>query len=110
MRSPRGQASVELVALLPLLALAAAGLVQVALLGHASWAAAQAASAAARAHAVGGDARAAARRELPAHLEGTLRVMARGGGDVEVRLRAPSLVPALDVGTVTARGHFAEQA
>ena len=109
MHSTRGQASVELVALLPFLALALAALAQVAALAHASWAASQAAGAAARARAVGADPRAAARRALPSHLEGGLRVVARGGGGVEVRLRGPSLLPALDPGVITARGRFEGQ-
>jgi hypothetical protein len=109
MHPTRGQASVELVALLPLLALAVAALVQVAALGHAAWAGSQAASAAARAAAVGGDPRAAAAGALPPHLERGLRVVERDGGEVEVRLRSPSLLPALDLGQITARGRFQEQ-
>jgi hypothetical protein len=109
MHSTRGQASVELVALLPFLALAVAALAQAAALAHASWAASQAAGAAARAQAVGADPGAAARRSLPPHLERGLRVVARGGGEVEVRLRAPVLLPAVDLGTVAARGRFEAQ-
>ena len=109
MPSNRGQASVEFVALLPLIALALAALAQVVAVGHAAWAASQAASAAARAAAVGGDARAAARASLPGHLERGLRVVRRDGGEVEVRLRGPSLIPALDLGAIAARGRFAEQ-
>ena len=109
MHSVRGQASVELVALLPFLALVVGALAQVALVSHASWAASQAAGAAARAHAVGGDPKAAARRALPAHLERGLRVVTREGGEVEVRLRGPAIVPALSVGTVSASGRFEAQ-
>ena len=64
MHTQRGQASVELVALLPLVVALLAGLWQAAVAGHAAWAAAGAAQAAARAVAVGADARAAARRRL----------------------------------------------
>ena len=106
MHSTRGQASVELVALMPFLALAVAALVQVALLAHASWAASQAAASAARAHAVGSDPVLAARRALPRHLEGGLRVVTRGGGEVRVSLRGPSLVPALRLGAISATGRF----
>ena len=109
MHSDRGQASVELVALLPFLALVVAALAQVALVSHASWAASQAAGAAARAHAVGGDPKVAARRALPAHLERGVRVVAGDGGEVEVRLRGPSLVPVLDIGTVSASARFEAQ-
>jgi hypothetical protein len=104
-----GQASVELVALLPLVALAAAALFQVALIGHAGWAASQAASAAARASAVGADPRRAARTALPPHLERGLGVTVRGD-EVRVRLRPPALLPALAPGEVSARGHFEAQA
>ena len=109
MHSTRGQASVELVALLPLLALALAALAQVAVVSHAAWAVSQAAGAAARAHAVGADPAAAARGALPAHLERGLRVVARRGGNVEVRVRCPSLVAALDLGTFAASGRFEAQ-
>ena len=109
MHSTRGQAAVELVALLPFLTLAVAALAQVALIAHASWAASQAATAAARAHAVGTDPALAARRALPEHLERDLRVVAHGGGEVRVRLRGPSLVPALSVGAISATGRFEAQ-
>ena len=58
-----GQAAVELIALLPLVALLAAGAWQLAVAGHAAWSADAAARAAARAAATGGDARAAARQD-----------------------------------------------
>lgn len=95
-RSPRGssesgQATVELVALLPVLAVVLAAAWQAALAGHAAWAAAAAARAAARAHAVGADAGEAARTHLPASLERGLRVTTEPGGDVEVTVRIPSL-------------------
>jgi pilus assembly protein CpaE len=110
-RSPQtGQASVEFVALLPFLTLAVAAVVQLVMLGHAAWAGSQAASAAARASAVGGSSRAAARAALPSHLERGLRVVDRGSGRVSVRLRVPSLVPALDLGSLSADGSFEEQA
>ncbi len=105
-----GQASVEFVALLPFLALAVAAVVQLVLVGHAAWAGSQAASAAARASAVGGSPRAAARGALPPHLERGLRVDAGDDGRVTVRLRVPSLVPALDLGSLSAAGSFEEQA
>lgn len=107
--STRGQASVELVALLPLLAMLCAGVLQVVLVGHAAWAAGGAARAAARASAVGADARAAARAVLPAHLEHGLRVRSRLAGEVVVSLRAPSLIPAIAVGRVSAEAAFGAQ-
>lgn len=110
MHFTRGQASVEFVALLPFVALAAAALAQVAVLGHAGWAAGQAASSAARASAVGASPAAAAREALPGHLERGLRVRGLEGGEVEVRVRVPSLLPVLELSPISARGHFAEQA
>lgn len=104
-----GQAAVELVALLPLVALAAAAMVQVALVAHAAWAASQAAASAARAAAVGGDAGAAARAALPPHLERGIRLVSHGGGEIELRMPAPSIVPSLDFGTIAARGRFEVQ-
>src|SRR5687768_9421448 len=69
-----GQATVELVALLPLLAVVLAGAWQAVLAGQAAWAAGAAARAAARAHGVGTDPTRAARTHLPGSLERGLRV------------------------------------
>ncbi|MGZ8633233.1 MAG: TadE/TadG family type IV pilus assembly protein [Solirubrobacteraceae bacterium] len=104
----RGQAAVELVAVLPLLAALLCGIWQVALLGHASWAAAAAARAAARAQALGVDPRTAARAHLPARLERGLSVRTSQGGEVRVRVRVPSLV-GVRMGHVSARSAFAVQ-
>jgi hypothetical protein len=104
----RGQATVELVALLPLVVLLGAGLLQAALAGHAAWAAAGAARAAARAGAVGGDPRDAARAALPARLEPGLRVRRGRNGEVRVSVRVPS--PAgLRLGRVEQRARFVPQ-
>jgi TadE-like protein len=86
-----GQATVELVALLPVLLVLLAGLWQAVLCGQAVWAVASAARAAARAHAVGADAAAAARAHLPPTLEPDLRVRVRSGGEVRVSVRVPAL-------------------
>lgn len=106
---PAGQASVELVALLPLIALGLLAALQLVLAGHAAWSASRAAHEAARAHAVGGDARAAARRELAAGLERRLRLRVDEQGTVDVRLAIPRLLAALDLGHVSARAHFEPQ-
>ena len=84
-----GQASAEMVAVLPLVVLVAAIVWQLALAGYAAWMTAHAARAAARAVAVGADGEAAARSALPASLERGLRVRTESGGRVEVRLRLP---------------------
>ena len=82
LRAESGQASVELVALLPLLGVLALGIWQVAVAGHAIWSASAAARAAARAAAVGGDddARRAA-RAIAGH---GVRVRETEGGGVRV--------------------------
>lgn len=93
----RGQASVEMVGILPAVVLAVAVAWQLALAGHAAWACANAARVAARAQLVGEDARAAARSALPRHLERGLRVRTPGGDDdgaaVRVTVRVPLLLP-----------------
>jgi hypothetical protein len=88
----RGQASVELVALLPVVALLALALWQLAVAGYATWATGGAARAAARAAAVGGDPLVAARRALPGALERGLSVRADRRGAVRVRVAVPLVV------------------
>src|SRR4051812_34481178 len=105
----RGQAAAELAALLPLLALLIAACWQVVLVGQTAWSASAAARSAARASAIGADPEAAARRAVPRAFERRLRVE-RDGGEVEVRLRVPSLVPAVGLGSVPAHGSFSAQA
>ena len=107
--STRGQAAVEFVALLPLLALVLSVGAQLVLAGDALWSAAAAARAAARAHAVGADARGAALTVLPRRLERALAVESETDGTVLVRVRVPALAPGLDLGTVSARAHFEPQ-
>ena len=103
-----GQASVETVALLPLLVLVGAVLWQGLLVGQAAWLAGAAARGAARAQAVGADPRAAARAALPRRLERGLDVRARER-DVRVRVRVPALVGGGAVLHVSARAHLQEQ-
>ena len=89
--SERGQASVELIGVLPLALLAMLIAWQLALAGHALWLCAQAARVAARAEAVDRDPGAAARSALPRAMERGLRVTRRGAGGVEVSVRVPLL-------------------
>lgn len=106
----RGQASVELVALLPLLAVFVALLWQAVVAGQAVWFAGSAARAAARASAIGADAHAAARRVLPDGLERGLRVERVDGDDgVRVAISIPTVVGALHLGTVSARARLQDQ-
>jgi hypothetical protein len=92
-RGQRGQAAVELVAILPLLAAALLAVAQLAVAGYALWAAADAARAGARAAHVGGDAVSAAKSALPAWLEETARV--DSAGTVAVSVGAPALLPSV---------------
>jgi hypothetical protein len=107
-RSARGQATVEFVALLPVLVVVGFGLVQLLFAGQALWSAQAAASAAARAAAVGGDAADAARARLSAGQERGLLVR-RSDGGVEVRLRVAKLPGLPGFGHVAARASFPEQ-
>jgi hypothetical protein len=112
MRSTRGQsgqATVELVALLPLLAVVCFALWQAVVAGHAIWLAAAAARAGARASAVGADPEPAARDALPPRLEDGLRVRAGDDGEVRVTLRIPSVLTSGAVATTSARARFAPQ-
>lgn len=108
-RAQCGQATVELVALLPVLAAILAALWQAVLAGQALWAVTSAARAAARAHAVGTDARDAARAHLPPSLEPGLRVSTRGGGEVRVSVRIPPLPGLPSPGRAQAGAHFEPQ-
>jgi len=89
----RAQASAELVAVVPLVLLAAFAIAQLAVAGWALVTAGEAARAGARAAEVGSDARAAARSAVPAAL-GRADVEA-DGSEVRVRVAAPALVPGL---------------
>jgi hypothetical protein len=91
-RSDSGQASVEMVAALPLVVLVAAVAWQLAIAGYSTWACANAARVAARAEAVGGDEEVAARSALPRSLERGLRVERAAGGAVRVELRVPLIL------------------
>jgi hypothetical protein len=88
-----GTASVELVAVVPLLLLAVLAAAQIALAGQALWSAGVAARAGARAALVGGDVSAAARSALPPSMRAEAEV--DEGEEVAVRVEVPRLVPAL---------------
>lgn len=87
----RGQASAEMMAVLPFVILVGICLWQMALAGHTMWLTANAARVAARAEAVGEDAERAARSALPEGLERGMRVT-DGSEAVEVRVRVPLLL------------------
>jgi hypothetical protein len=90
----RGQATVELVAALPALLLAAAVALQLLVAGYAMTLADGAAEAGALAAASGGSAAEAAREALPGWADDDVSVAVEGGV-VVVHLRPPSPIPAL---------------
>ena len=90
----RGQASVELLGVLPLLVAVALTVMQLLAVGYAGVLAGSSAEAGALALAAGGDAEAGVREALP----GWTRTQADvdvSGGEVKVRLRPPSLLRVL---------------
>lgn len=94
-RDQSGQASVELLAVLPILALVGLIALQV-VLGAGWWMqAAGAARSAARAGEVGASEREAARAALPAPTGGTVRLVS-GARDLTVRVDLPSIVTGFD--------------
>ena len=101
MTSRDGQASVELVAVIPFLLVATLIAAQLALAGYALWSAGTAARAGARAQNVGDDGAAAARRALPRMLRDDAEV--KPGPPVRVKVRSPSLLPGLPALSVEAK-------
>ena len=104
LRPDAGQATVELVALLPVIAVVALGAWQVAIAGHSVWAAGAAARAAARAEAVGGDAARAARA-----VSHGARVRTGEDGEVRVDVPIPAVVGGGALFTTTAEARFEPQ-
>ncbi len=103
-RSERGQAAVELIALLPALVLVALIGWQLAVAGHAWIVAGGAARAGARAAEVGAPAGAAARAALPAGYARAAAVTAmEGGARVRVRVDVPRVALLPHVGPVAAQ-------
>ena len=90
--SQRGQASVELVAVVPFVLLCAVFAWQLALAGHTAWLCANAARVAARAEAVGRDAKSAARSAVPAPLRPGLTVSRASAHATRVRVHMPFLL------------------
>jgi hypothetical protein len=91
---------VELVAVLPALAVSLMIAAQTVLVGWALWSAGNAARAGARAEHVGSDAEAAARRALPSSLRGGAAI--RSGDGVRVKVRVPAIVPGVSLPPVSA--------
>jgi hypothetical protein len=95
-----GQASVELVAVLPVLAVCVLVAAQAVAAGWTLWTAGNAARAGARAEHVGGDGEAIARRALPGRLRRDAEVRSDDG--LRVRVRVPELVPGIELPAVSA--------
>lgn len=97
-----GQAGVEFLALLPLVAVVLLAAWQAAVAGQAWWLAASAARAGARAATAGTDVGAAVRRELPAGLRARVRVH-RTRGAVRVALPVAVVLAHARLGSASAR-------
>jgi hypothetical protein len=95
-----GQASVELVAVLPGLAVCLVIAAQTVVVGWALWSAGNAARAGARAQEVGSDPEPAARRALPSSLRDEAEIHA--GDGVRVKVRIPALIPGTAMPSVSA--------
>jgi hypothetical protein len=108
-RGEGGQATVELVALLPVLAIVGMLVWQSVVAGQALWLAGAAARAAARAVAVGAEPLPAARRALPPSLEPGLVVERPAGGGVRVAIRVPAVLGGRHLTTVRAGAGFPAQ-
>jgi hypothetical protein len=93
-RGARGQATIETVALAPVIIAIGLAILQLLAVGYASVLAGNAAEAGALALAGGTDAREGAKRALPGWSRAGARVEV-AGGRVEVHLRPPSLLDAL---------------
>lgn len=89
MAREEGQATVELLGVVPVLVAAGLAAWQLVLVGHTAWVSAHAARAAARADLVGEDAQAAARSALPDSLEDGLHVERDEEGSTRVRVPVP---------------------
>ncbi len=106
----RGQASVELVALLPVMAGIVLACWQGVVAGESWWLAGASARVAARAAVIGADPQAAARAALPRHVRRRLSVVRAADGRLVVRVVVPAVVGAAPLWTVTATVAGAEAA
>jgi hypothetical protein len=109
LRTETGQATVELVALLPVMALLAALVWQALLAGEAIWLDGAAARAAARAAAIGGDPSRAARAVLPRRFAARVRVRRTGDGSVTVAVGIPLVLGDGTLASASTRARFEAQ-
>ncbi len=108
-RRSDGQATVEFVALLPIMAAVALLAWQIAVAGEAMWMAAGAARAAARAQALGRNVEGAAAAALTPRLRADLRVRTTASSGVDVSVGIPSVVGGGRLSTVHAQARFTPQ-
>jgi hypothetical protein len=99
---------VELVAVIPILLVVVMVVAQLGVAGYALWSAGDAARAGARAQLVGGDAKHAALSVLPSWLEDDAEL--ETGDGMEVRVRAPGLLPGVPPIPVTGTAQLDPQA
>lgn len=109
MAEQRGQATVELLAAVPLLFVAASIALQLLLAGYALTLADGAAEAGALALTAGRSASRAAERSLPAWARGDAAIAVRGG-EVSVRLRTPSALAAVSAALTVSSEAYARPA
>jgi hypothetical protein len=109
LRCARGQATVELVALLPLLVLLALGVWQAAVAGHAIWSAGAAARAGSRALAVGADWRAAALHAVPPRARSSARLRSTTDGRVTVTVPIVTVTGGAPLTRFTSSARFEPQ-
>jgi hypothetical protein len=109
MADERGQATVELLAAIPLLLIAGAIALQLLLAGYALTLADGAAEAGALALAAGRPAKSAAQQSLPSWAEDSAEIAVRGG-EVTVRLAPPSLLTAVAGHLVVTSNSYARPA
>ena len=105
-----GQASIELLAAIPLLLIVAALIWQAALAARSASFAATAARDGARAIALGRDPRAAAVSGLPSDLVPGVRLKALDAGRVRVWIKVPAAFDGLNAGSVSSSARFVGQA
>lgn len=111
-RDDSGQASIELLALLPVLGLVAALAVQALIAGETWWLASVAAREGARASALGQDPRRAARAAVPGAFRpssGFVVSSSDPAATVTVKLPIPALLAGVRLGSAVARAHMEPQ-
>lgn len=105
MAREHGQATIEFLAMLPLVVAVALSVWQAAVAGHAIWSASAAARSASRVAALGGDAEAAVRRVAGPRARGRVA----GGGAVRVTVPIRAVTGGSDIATFSTTARFEPQ-